>query len=316
LSLDASSTPGNAIIDFSTTTALPSASTTPILLGGLTATVPSTAYYKAKDLLHFSSVSLEAGGSSVAAIGTDALHLVTFAGNASGSGAITSADVLDMARVVAGADAGFAAYPLIDPDVIGDLLGDGAVDGPDGALLGRYVNGVTTPQMPVYPGTPVDKLSVAGPLVAASTPSAASAATAVGSVSRPTGVEPISVAREVAGTLRVPSALTRSVRSTPSALTRSVRSTPSGLTRSVRSTAVIDSPIASQQAVDGLFTVLGRGAVDVAGLTIAGGGADAAVSQASAAAMSTAGPSQASLDRLLWESGDSSWQDGQRDWLS
>ena len=61
LSLDASSTPGNAIIDFSTTTALPSASSTPILLGGLMATVPSTAYYKAKDLLHFSSVSLKYG---------------------------------------------------------------------------------------------------------------------------------------------------------------------------------------------------------------------------------------------------------------
>jgi hypothetical protein len=144
---------------------LPSARTTPILLGGLTATVPSTADYKAKDLLHFSGVTLEAGGSSVATIGTDALHLVTFPGNASGSGAITSADVLDMARVVAGADAGFAAYPLVDPDVIGDLLGDGTVDGPDGALLGRYVNGVTTPQMPTYPGTPVNKLSVAGPTV-------------------------------------------------------------------------------------------------------------------------------------------------------
>jgi hypothetical protein len=101
LSLDASSTPGNAIIDFSTTTALPSASTKPILLGGLVATVASTAYYKAKDLLHFSSVSLNAASGSVAAIGTGALHLVTFPGNASGSGAITSGDALDMARVVA-----------------------------------------------------------------------------------------------------------------------------------------------------------------------------------------------------------------------
>jgi hypothetical protein len=318
LSLDASSTPGSAIIDFSTTTPLPAASSAPILLGGLTATVPSTAYYKAKDLLHFSSVSLSAGGNSVAAIGTDALHLVVFPGNASGSGAITSADVLDMARVVAGADAGFAAYPLIDPDVIGDLLGDGAVDGPDGALLGRYVNGVTTPQMPVYPGTPVDKLSVAGPLVATSTPSAASAAsaaTAVGSVSTPTAVKSIGVARKVAGTLRVPSALTRSVRSTPSALTRSVRSTPSALTRSVRSTTGIDSAIASQQAVDGLFTALARGAEDVAELAIVGSGAEQTVRQALAAQMSAAGLAQTSIDSLFWESGDSNGLDGKRDWL-
>jgi hypothetical protein len=291
LSLDALSTPGNAILDFSTTTALPSASSTPILLGGLVATVPSTAYYKAKDLLHFSSVSLNTATGSVAAIGADALHLVVFPGNASGSGAITSADVLDMARVVAGADAGFAAYPLIDPDVIGDLLGDGTVDGPDGALLGRYVNGVTTPQMPVYPGAPVNKLSVAGPVVTASAPSAASAATAV---------ESMSVARRVAGTLRVPSALTRSVRSTPTALTRSVRST-----------TVTDSPITSQQAVDGLFTDLG-GAADAAELAVLGSVAEQAVREALAGQMSEAGSAQAQAnsDNLLWVSEDSSWLDG------
>ena len=39
---------------------------TPILLGGLMATVPSAAPYKSKDLLHFSSASVSAGSSSVA----------------------------------------------------------------------------------------------------------------------------------------------------------------------------------------------------------------------------------------------------------
>ena len=98
------------------------------------------------------------------------MHLVTFQGDGSGDGSITSADGLDISRVVAGADAGFAAYPLTDPDIIADMLGDGAVDGPNGALLGRYINGIATPQLPVYPGAPVNKLSVAGPSV--SVPSA------------------------------------------------------------------------------------------------------------------------------------------------
>jgi len=83
----------------------------------------------------------------------------------------------------------------------------------------------------------------------------------------------------------------------------------------VRSTTVIDPPITSQQAVDGLFTALGRGAADVAALAIAGNRADAAVSQASAAAMSAAGSAQANLDSFLWESEDSSWLDGKHDWL-
>jgi hypothetical protein len=56
-------------------------------------------------------------------------------------------------------------YGLTDPDIIADMLSDGAVDGPNGALLGRYINGIATPQLPVYPGAPVNKLSVAGPMV-------------------------------------------------------------------------------------------------------------------------------------------------------
>jgi hypothetical protein len=92
LSLDTASTPGTAIIDFSATTPLASASGGPILLGGLTATVPSAAMYRAKDLLHFSSVSLEAGGNPVAAIGADALHMVVFPGDTTGAdGYISSA---------------------------------------------------------------------------------------------------------------------------------------------------------------------------------------------------------------------------------
>jgi hypothetical protein len=31
--------------------------------------------------------------------------------------------------------------------------------------------------------------------------------------------------------------------------------------------------------------------------------------------MSAAGSAQASLDNLLWENGDSSWQDGEREWF-
>jgi hypothetical protein len=83
----------------------------------------------------------------------------------------------------------------------------------------------------------------------------------------------------------------------------------------VRSTAVIDSPIASQQAVDGLFTALGRGAEDAAELAVLGSGAEQAVREAWAAQMSEAGSAQANFDSLLSESGDSSWQDGERGWL-
>jgi hypothetical protein len=445
LSLDALSTPGTAIIDFSATSALPSASGTPILLGGLTATVPSAALYRAKDLLHFSSVSLEAGGSSVASIGTDALHLVAFLGNASGSGAITSADVLDVARVVAGADTGFAAYQLTDPDIVADLLGDGAVDGPDGATIGRYVNGATVPQMPTYPGSPANKLSGADPMV--SIPSTLSLG-ADGTVTVPVNIDdpapaggtgmvqatlalrydpavfsvstsdirlgsvPASgsgwtldstvdaaagqigvtiwsatpVTSSAAGSLvtivfhrtalvasettavdvvnsvdpmgsgvmytevddaQGPYTLTPAPTDSYDPRIDGLVSLGAGQAGSSGSASVVAGPVTlvgagaeatvvgpvspvgvsphfiaranaapvRQQLTDGLFTALGRGAVEGAELAILDSGAEQAVLEALAAQMSTDASAQADLDRSLWEREDSSWQDGKSQWL-
>jgi hypothetical protein len=296
LSLDASSTAGTAIIDFKTTTALPAAGSTPILLGGLMATVPSTAYYKATDLLHFSSLSVNTG---VTMVGSDALHLVTFQGDGSGDGSITSADGLDISRVVAGADAGFAAYPLTDPDIIADMLSDGAVDGPNGALLGRYINGIATPQLPVYPGAPVNKLSVVGPGVTILSPlqlgSGESAAV-------PTTVASPSLTE-----------LTTSIVAGPVVQVGGGAAANDAGTVSLDTVASAVPAHVSRHVTDGLFAALGS-TVDAAESAIPGSG-EQAESPALAAQMSAGGSGQANLDSLLWESGDSSWQDGEQDWL-
>jgi uncharacterized repeat protein (TIGR03803 family) len=300
LSLDAASTPGNAIIDFSTTTPLPSAAGAPILLGGLTATVPSEALYTAKDLLHFSSVSLSTAMGSVAAIGADALHMVVFPGDTTGGdGYISSADRLNMSRVVAGADTGFAAYPLTDPDLLGDLLGDGAVDGPAGALLGRYVNGVTSPQMPVYPGHPVNMPSVAGPAVSA----ASTLQVGVGSS--------VMASMTVAETaLPTPTGATASVivGSVPA-----MSEDAGGV--SLHSGASAVPAHVSEHVADGLFAALGS-TVDAAELAVLGSGAEQTLREALATQMSAVGSSQANPNSLLWDSEDSSWLEGKYDWLS
>ncbi len=80
---------------------------TPVLLGGLMATVPSGAYYKSKDLLSFSSVSLSAGASSVPAIGVNALQIVVFPGDATAAGSVSSADVAGDGAGVGGGGVGF-----------------------------------------------------------------------------------------------------------------------------------------------------------------------------------------------------------------
>ena len=67
----------------------------------------------------------------------------------------------------------------------------------------------------------------------------------------------------------------------------------------------------SQRAADGVFAALGRGAIGVADLA----GSQVVTSQAMALEFGAAGSAQADLDSLLWASEDSSWQDGERDWL-
>ena len=168
LTLDGSSNlaAGLAVIDFSATAV--TANSTGIVLGGLTATVPSAALYKSKDLLHFSSVSLNNG--AIAAVGADAVQVVAFLGDASGDGYITSADAVDVENVAGGSDAGFAAYRLADPYIIGDLSGDGKADGATYSLLTKYINSTVTPQMPAWPGVPSN--FAAGPDPAVSIPSA------------------------------------------------------------------------------------------------------------------------------------------------
>jgi hypothetical protein len=209
-----------------------------------------------------------------------------------------------MARVVAGADAGFAAYPLVDPDVIGDLLGDGAVDGPDGALLGRYVNGVTTPEVPVYPGTPVNKLSVAGPTI--SVPSAVELGVASDTMS-PTSVTDTGLLAS-AGT-------TASLVAGPMVGLGAGAAAKSGVVLSQQADAPAVAVRVSQHAADSLFTALARGPVDADESAVLGSIAEPALCQGLTAQASEAASAQADLDRLLWDGGDSSWLDGKSEGL-
>ena len=247
---------------------------TPVLLGGLMATVPSGAYYKSKDLLSFSSVSLIAGTSSVAAIGAYALHLVAFPGDAAGAGIIASSDALDMEQVLAGASAGFAAYPLVNPNIIGDLAGQGSLNGFAVSLLTGSINLVVTPQMPVYPARPKNMAS--GPDPTVSIPSTLQLGSD-GSVTVPVDIDDPH---------------------------------PAGSTGMTQATLALAHHLA-----DGLFAALDRGTVEAAELAILGSGAEQSLGQTLAAEMSTAGSAQANLDSFLWESGDSSWLDGEQDWL-
>jgi sugar lactone lactonase YvrE len=149
-----------ATIVFHSPTALASGA---VRLGGLQATVPSNAPYKAKALLHWSSLSLNNGG--LAAIGDDGVQVVAFLDDTSGDGTYTSADSVLLARVASGADSGFATFPVLDPTIVSDLNGDGRLTAADGGLLNNYLAGNVVAQLPPYPGVPSNNLPGPDPML-------------------------------------------------------------------------------------------------------------------------------------------------------
>jgi hypothetical protein len=75
-------------------------------LFSLVATVPTTASYRAKHILHFTQVELnELPGKA-----DDGIHVVSYLGDATGNGSYSALDATRILRVSAGLDSGFAPY--------------------------------------------------------------------------------------------------------------------------------------------------------------------------------------------------------------
>ena len=148
LTLDPKSTPGNAILDFSSSTALASGV---VRLGAVQAAVPNAAAasYKAKALLHFASEQLNGGGIAVA--GDDAVQIVAYLGDTNGDGILSGGDASLISRVSVLLDTGFAAYPLLDPTIVGDVSSNGQADGPDVTAVNTYLAGISQLQLPQIP---------------------------------------------------------------------------------------------------------------------------------------------------------------------
>ncbi len=128
-----------------------------VLLGGLTATVPTNAQYKSLDLLHFdltSGSNNTIDGGTAPVVTSDGLHVVAYPGDATGLGgsAYTSADSVDIVRVAGKADSGFGAFPIVDPVIIANLSDNGLMNAGDATILNQEFTGGSPAQIPPYAG--------------------------------------------------------------------------------------------------------------------------------------------------------------------
>ncbi len=146
------STAGSVLLVFSSPVDLPAGNH---VLADLQASVPAddgSVHYRTQQVVDIQSVTLtDVNSDPIAATADDAVHLVTFFGDASGNGRINAADAARVARIATLVDSGLAATPLTDPRIAADLSGNGRVNAFDASLLARFAILFDVPQIPPIP---------------------------------------------------------------------------------------------------------------------------------------------------------------------
>ncbi|WP_254507926.1 GEVED domain-containing protein [Anatilimnocola floriformis] len=163
------STSGVAVFSFT--------SPTPLLAGttrfvDVQASVPATATYKTKQLLDLTNVVLNGG--AIPALDDDALQVVAYFGDVTANGDYTGTDASYIARNAVSIDTGFAAFPLLDPLIIGDLTGKSGISAQDTSLAMQLAVVIPVAEVPALPspgislafGGPDPKLSIPATLTA------------------------------------------------------------------------------------------------------------------------------------------------------
>jgi Beta-propeller repeat len=151
------STPGVANFSFSTTTAI---STSSQVLGQIVADVPSSAasQYKAKALLDLPvSLITIAGVSSPTYQSSDGVELNAYLGDVNADYQVNGSDAGLVSGVLSATSqpAGFAAYPLADPALVGSPNSNPSaglkITTADVTLLNRFAAGLSPAQVPAPP---------------------------------------------------------------------------------------------------------------------------------------------------------------------
>jgi hypothetical protein len=137
------------------TSATPLAAATNEDLIDLQATVPASAAadYTADEILAVRGVNINGG--AIPALEGDALHVVADLGDVNADQAYTPGDATLIDRVFLNLDSGFVKYRLVDPEIVGDVLGGGITPGSATQVDRAFLN-EPTPKLPSL-------VTVAGP---------------------------------------------------------------------------------------------------------------------------------------------------------
>ncbi len=140
---------GRVVLSFFSPTPLPAGPADFVMLS---AAVPEDAPSGRTNILDIISVRVNEG--DIDATADDGMHVVAFPGDATGNGDYSGLDAQRVARVAVGLDAGFEAYPHVDPLVIGDVTGNGTISGLDAQRIAQEAVGLDSPEIPPQEPSP------------------------------------------------------------------------------------------------------------------------------------------------------------------
>ena len=151
-----SNTGGVATFHYTDSKPQSATSTMPLVLGDITAIVPSGAgaaalsQYQAKELLQLGSIVINQGAVT-GAVSADGVHVNAYFGDVNGDKVITGLDTLSEDSVAEGHATGFSAYSQLDPVIIGDVAGDKSIDAGDVSAIDSFVAQLNPVQIPMPP---------------------------------------------------------------------------------------------------------------------------------------------------------------------
>lgn len=142
------SVPGNLQFSAGGTASLLAGTNT---LATIQAQIPWCAPYGAAGILNLNSAQLNGG--AIPAAGDSSVEVIALVGDADGNGFYGTNDSSIIGQFAVGQIAGFAAYPLIDPTVIGNISAESPpkVSAFDAELVAEFVAGNPPEAIPVLP---------------------------------------------------------------------------------------------------------------------------------------------------------------------
>ena len=184
VTIDTTTTPGVAVIQFTSTTPLPVGTSRFI---DLQATVPNGSDYRAKQVLDLRNIVLNGG--AIPAADDDAVHVNTYFGDTTGNGTYSGQDASNVARLATAASTGLQIYKLLDPVIIADITGNGGFAAGDTTRIQQASVVIAVPEIPPLP-IPAASILIGGPDPKLSIPQDL-AATAGGALTIPVHIDSI-----------------------------------------------------------------------------------------------------------------------------